>query len=78
MKKINTNTLSFLRDASGLATLNDFKKALQNKDVESAKKWLQYIVDNRVAFEMISKNWDNWLRLRENEILKVEKTFEKV
>ena len=68
MGKINTNTLSLLKDASGIATLNDFKTALKNKNVESAKKWLQFIVDNRIAFDMRSKNWDNWLKLRENEI----------
>ncbi len=75
MKKIQTNTLSLLKEASGLATLNDFKLALLNGEIESAKRWLQFIVDNKIAFCMISKNWDNWLRLREDEIIQAEKTL---
>ncbi|MDA3840608.1 MAG: hypothetical protein PF572_06000 [Patescibacteria group bacterium] len=68
MSKIETNTLSALKDVSGLATLNDFKTALKNKEFEAAEKWLQFVVDNKVAFCKISRKWDNWILKREKEI----------
>jgi len=73
MKKIRTNTLDILKNATGLSTLRDFENALLKGNIDSAENWLQYIVDNRTAFHLLSSGWDSWVRARELEIIKAKK-----
>lgn len=77
MEKIQTNTLSYLKDVSGLSTLHDFHSALQNGDINSAKKWLQCIVDNKVAFHLLSSGWDKWVLERERTLEEAKKKLAK-
>ncbi len=48
---------------------SDFQVALQQGNLELAKNWLNYIVENRVNFPQYEATWDSWLADRENDIL---------
>lgn len=53
----------------GLRKTSDFQVALRQGNLELAKNWLNYIVENRVNFPQYETTWDSWLADRENDIL---------
>jgi hypothetical protein len=57
----------------GIATTADFREALKRGEIETAKKWLQYIIDNKDSFPQYQASWDSWLADRQREIAKAEK-----
>ena len=55
----------------GMRKTSDFQGALQRGEVDKAKQWLQYIVDNKDNFPQYWQygNWDSWLADRQKEIV---------
>ncbi len=57
----------------GLRKTSDFQNALLEGKIRIAEAWLQYIVDNRIAFPQYKLTWSSWLRDREYEIAEAKK-----
>ncbi len=57
-----------LMEKFGLRKTSDFQLALQKGEIEKAKNWLTYIIDNKEKFPQYLSTWDNWLNDRQNEI----------
>ena len=72
MKNVQSETLELLHQESGLTTLHDFQIALLDGDTDGPKKWLQFIVNNKIAFNIFWPDWDNWVKKREKEIAEAE------
>lgn len=51
-----------------LRKTSDFQLALQNGEIELAREWLNYIVENRERFPQYEATWDFWLSDRQKEI----------
>lgn len=56
----------------GFANTKGFREALQN-DIETATKWLNYIVANKLRFPQYLATWDNWLKDRQRELAEAKK-----
>jgi hypothetical protein len=56
----------------GMAKTSAFRDVLKKGEIEKAKAWLQYIIDNRFSFPQYLVNWDSWLADREREIAETE------
>ena len=52
----------------GIRKTSNFQDALNNGKIKNAQEWLQYIVDNKIAFPQYKMSWDSWLSDRENEL----------
>lgn len=61
-----------LQEKFGITDTAAFRKAIEQGDVETAKKWLQYIIDNKERFPQYQDTWDNWLKDRKQEIAQQE------
>lgn len=56
----------------GMAKTSDFRDVLKRGEIEKAKAWLQYIIDNKNSFPQYLASWDKWLADRQREIAEVE------
>jgi len=56
----------------GMAKTSDFRNALKAGDIEKAKVWLQYIIDNKDTFPQYQATWGKWLADRQREIEEAE------
>ncbi len=61
-----------LREKFGFTDTKGFRNALQN-DVQTAEKWLNYIVENKMSFPQYLATWDNWLNDRQRELAEAKK-----
>lgn len=61
-----------LKEKFGFADTKGFRNALQN-DIQTAEKWLDYIVENKMSFPQYLATWDNWLDNRRRELAEVKK-----
>lgn len=62
-----------LRERFGFPDTNGFRNALKNNDIETAEKWLDYIMENKMSFPQYLANWDNWLSDRQRELAEAKK-----
>lgn len=56
----------------GIINTAAFREALQQGNTNTAKEWLQYIVNNQEKFPQYQATWDNWLKDRWQEISQQE------
>jgi len=61
-----------LKEKFGFADTKGFRNALQN-DIQTAEKWLNYIVENKMSFPQYLATWDNWLNDRQGELAEAKK-----
>jgi phosphotransacetylase len=61
----------------GMRKTSDFQAALTKGEIEKAKAWLQYIVDNKDQFPQYQTTWDSWLADRKREIREAEEREKK-
>ena len=61
-----------LKEKFGFCDTKGFRTALQN-DFQTAEKWLDYIVENKMSFPQYLATWDNWLSDRQRELAEAKK-----
>ena len=61
-----------LQEKFGITDTAAFRQALEQGDIETAKKWLEYITDNKEKFPQYQDTWDNWSKDRKQEISQQE------
>ncbi len=57
----------------GLRKTSDFQSALQQGEIELAKNWLNYIIENKSSFPQYLATWDSWLNDRQRELAEAKK-----
>ena len=61
-----------LMEKFGMRDTADFRRTLEAGDVDKAREWLQYIIDNQDRFPQYQETWGNWLADRQQEISQQE------
>lgn len=47
--------------------------SLEQGDINTAKNWLNYIVENKLKFPQYLATWESWLSDRKQELAEAEK-----
>ncbi|MBU4369823.1 hypothetical protein KKG58_03635 [Patescibacteria group bacterium] len=62
-----------LQKEFGFRDTKGFRLALEQGDINTAKNWLNYIVENKLKFPQYLVTWESWLSDRKQELAKAEK-----
>jgi len=62
-----------LQEKFGFRDTKGFRLALEQGDINTAKNWLNYIVENKLKFPQYLATWESWLSDRKQELAKAEK-----
>jgi len=57
----------------GFRDTKGFRFAIEQGDINTAKNWLNYIVENKLKFPQYLATWESWLSDRKQELTESEK-----
>lgn len=72
VKRTKEEAQAELIERFNMRKTSDFQTALQKGEIDLAKEWLNYIIENKENFPQYEATWNNWLTDRQNEIILYE------